>query len=86
MQLKDLAEKLPLASMVPKKINDSTNGFEPNQAQKQNNDDDRGNVQIPSENEQTGDVEWMEQYEPGVYVELIGLEDGTRDLKRVRFR
>lgn len=38
-----------------------------------------------SENSQV-DVEWIEQYEPGVYITLIGLRDGSRDLKRVRFR
>lgn len=83
-----MTERLPLASVAPKQTNDS-NGFEPKELPKQNNDDDRENVQIPFENEQTyGDdvVEWMEQYEPGVYIELIGLEDGIRDLKRVRFR
>ncbi|CAL5384485.1 unnamed protein product [Camellia sinensis] len=29
--------------------------------------------------------EWIEQYEPGVYITLVALCDGTRDLKRVRF-
>ncbi|KAL7155666.1 hypothetical protein ABFS83_03G091600 [Erythranthe nasuta] len=29
--------------------------------------------------------EWIEQYEPGVYITLVALRDGTRDLKRVRF-
>lgn len=32
------------------------------------------------------DAEWIEQYEPGVYITLVALRDGTRDLKRVRFR
>ncbi|KAF6154883.1 hypothetical protein GIB67_018320 [Kingdonia uniflora] len=31
------------------------------------------------------DAEWIEQYEPGVYITLMALRDGTRDLKRVRF-
>lgn len=31
------------------------------------------------------DAEWIEQYEPGVYITLMGLHDGTRELKRVRF-
>jgi hypothetical protein len=31
-------------------------------------------------------AEWIEQYEPGVYITLTTLLDGTRDLKRVRFR
>lgn len=32
------------------------------------------------------EAEWIEQYEPGVYITLVALGDGTRDLKRVRFR
>jgi hypothetical protein len=32
------------------------------------------------------DAEWIEQYEPGVYITLVAMHDGTRDLKRVRFR
>ncbi|PKU77324.1 PH, RCC1 and FYVE domains-containing protein 1 [Dendrobium catenatum] len=31
------------------------------------------------------EAEWIEQYEPGVYITLTALRDGTRDLKRVRF-
>ncbi|XP_059631620.1 PH, RCC1 and FYVE domains-containing protein 1-like [Cornus florida] len=31
------------------------------------------------------EAEWIEQYEPGVYITLVALQDGTRDLKRVRF-
>ncbi|XWS24993.1 hypothetical protein CRYUN_Cryun27aG0032300 [Craigia yunnanensis] len=31
------------------------------------------------------EAEWIEQYEPGVYITLVALWDGTRDLKRVRF-
>lgn len=32
------------------------------------------------------EAEWIEQYEPGVYITLVALRDGSRDLKRVRFR
>lgn len=32
------------------------------------------------------EAEWIEQFEPGVYLTLIALRDGTRELKRVRFR
>lgn len=32
------------------------------------------------------EAEWIEQDEPGVYITLVALPDGTRDLKRVRFR
>ncbi|KAJ4772456.1 Regulator of chromosome condensation (RCC1) family with FYVE zinc finger domain-containing protein [Rhynchospora pubera] len=31
------------------------------------------------------EAEWIEQYEPGVYLTLVALVDGTRELKRVRF-
>ncbi|XWS15246.1 hypothetical protein CRYUN_Cryun35bG0078300 [Craigia yunnanensis] len=31
------------------------------------------------------EAEWNGQYEPGVYITLVALQDGTRDLKRVRF-
>ncbi|XP_010539723.1 PREDICTED: uncharacterized protein LOC104813703 isoform X2 [Tarenaya hassleriana] len=31
------------------------------------------------------EAEWIEQYEPGVYITLVALCDGTRDLRRVRF-
>jgi len=43
----------------------------------------RSAVSIPSNQVQ---AEWIEQYEPGVYITLTTLRDGTRDLKRVRFR
>ncbi|WOL03517.1 hypothetical protein Cni_G12237 [Canna indica] len=31
------------------------------------------------------EAEWIEQFEPGVYITLVNLRDGSRDLKRVRF-
>ncbi|KAM6542486.1 hypothetical protein CsatB_006933 [Cannabis sativa] len=31
------------------------------------------------------EAEWIEQYEAGVYITLVALRDGARDLKRVRF-
>ncbi|QHO44196.1 Leucine-rich repeat receptor-like serine/threonine-protein kinase [Arachis hypogaea] len=31
------------------------------------------------------EAEWIEQYEPGVYITLVALRDRTRDLKRVCF-
>lgn len=31
------------------------------------------------------EAEWIEQYEPGVYLTLVSLHDGTKELKRVRF-
>ncbi|KAL9251783.1 PH, RCC1 and FYVE domains-containing protein [Drosera capensis] len=39
---------------------------------------------LPSSNSQV-EAEWIEQYEPGVYISLLTLKDGTRYLKRVRF-
>ncbi|GER34050.1 regulator of chromosome condensation family protein [Striga asiatica] len=32
------------------------------------------------------EAEWIEQYEPGVYITLVALQGGMKDLKRVRFR
>ncbi|KAG8079139.1 hypothetical protein GUJ93_ZPchr0007g5726 [Zizania palustris] len=43
----------------------------------------RGTTSLSSNQVQ---AEWIEQYEPGVYITLTTLRDGTRDLKRVRFR
>lgn len=43
------------------------------------------NLAVPGSASQI-DAEWIEQYEPGVYITLVALRDGTRDLKRVRFR
>ncbi|RAL41119.1 hypothetical protein DM860_017668 [Cuscuta australis] len=40
---------------------------------------------IPLGNDSQIEAEWIEQYEPGVYITLVALRDGTRDLKRVRF-
>ncbi|MQL96978.1 hypothetical protein Taro_029664 [Colocasia esculenta] len=39
----------------------------------------------PSANTHQVEAEWIEQYEPGVYITLVALQDGTRDLRRVRF-
>jgi hypothetical protein len=52
----------------------------------QNNEDGykpRGTVSLSGNQVQ---AEWIKQYEPGVYITLTTLRDGTRDLKRVRFR
>lgn len=43
----------------------------------------RGMISLSSDQVQ---AEWIEQYESGVYITLTTLGDGTRDLKRVRFR
>nr|KYP74817.1 putative E3 ubiquitin-protein ligase HERC2 [Cajanus cajan] len=42
------------------------------------------NAVVPANSNQI-EAEWIEQYEPGVYITLVALRDGTRDLKRVRF-
>lgn len=42
------------------------------------------NLTVPANPNQV-EAEWIEQYEPGVYITLVALQDGTRDLKRVRF-
>ncbi|XP_042040072.1 PH, RCC1 and FYVE domains-containing protein 1-like isoform X1 [Salvia splendens] len=42
------------------------------------------NLAVPGNASQI-EAEWIEQYEPGVYITLVALRDGTRDLKRVRF-
>ncbi|KAK3030363.1 hypothetical protein RJ639_038319, partial [Escallonia herrerae] len=43
-----------------------------------------GDSALPANANQV-EAEWIEQYEPGVYITLVALRDGTRDLKRVRF-
>ncbi|KAI3458045.1 hypothetical protein Pfo_014708 [Paulownia fortunei] len=40
---------------------------------------------LDDNNFKSPDLEWIEQYEPGVYFNLVALQGGTRDLKRVRF-
>ncbi|KAF8049598.1 hypothetical protein N665_2171s0003 [Sinapis alba] len=40
---------------------------------------------VATSNASQVEAEWIEQYEPGVYITLLALGDGTRDLKRVRF-
>ncbi|XP_074564496.1 PH, RCC1 and FYVE domains-containing protein 1-like isoform X2 [Curcuma longa] len=41
--------------------------------------------QNPTSSSNQVEAEWIEQFEPGVYITLLSLHDGTRDLKRVRF-
>lgn len=43
-----------------------------------------GNSRLASNGNQV-EAEWIDQYEPGVYITLTALRDGTRELKRVRF-
>ncbi|XP_038720174.1 PH, RCC1 and FYVE domains-containing protein 1-like isoform X2 [Tripterygium wilfordii] len=45
----------------------------------------KSNSSALSTNGNQVEAEWIEQYEPGVYITLVALRDGTRDLKRLRF-
>ncbi|KAL5560374.1 hypothetical protein UlMin_036585 [Ulmus minor] len=45
----------------------------------------RSRNSAPASNGNQVEAEWIEQYEPGVYITLVALRDGARDLKRVRF-
>jgi Transcription factor regulating root and shoot growth via Pin3 len=50
------------------------------------NGDDGSKAQSLLASTNQEEKEWIEQYEPGVYITLVAFRDGTRDLKRVRFR
>ncbi|CAL5097466.1 unnamed protein product [Urochloa decumbens] len=58
-------------SMDARSLQNGEDGYKP-----------RGTISLSSNQVQ---AEWIEQYEPGVYITLTTLRDGTRDLKRVRF-
>lgn len=58
---------------------------EPGLVQEGENGTKSNNLVGPGNGNQV-EAEWIEQYEPGVYITLMALRDGTRDLKRVRFR
>ncbi|CAN6336033.1 unnamed protein product [Urochloa humidicola] len=58
-------------SMDARSLQNGEDGYKP-----------RGTISLSSNQVQ---AEWIEQYEPGVYITLTILRDGTRDLKRVRF-
>lgn len=60
-------------------------GKVPRSLQGSENSTKLGNLPLPGNQDQV-EPEWIEQYEAGVYITLVGLRDGTRDLKRVRFR
>lgn len=45
---------------------------------------DEASISISNASEQ--ETEWVEQDEPGVYITIRALPDGTRELRRVRFR
>ncbi|KAM7518712.1 hypothetical protein LguiB_017674 [Lonicera macranthoides] len=60
------------------------NEKEPGMVQEGENGTKSNNLVGPGNGNQV-EAEWIEQYEPGVYITLVALRDGTRDLKRVRF-
>lgn len=46
----------------------------------------RDEASVSISNASDMDSEWVEQDEPGVYITIRQLADGTRELRRVRFR
>lgn len=46
----------------------------------------RDEASISVSNASDTESEWVEQDEPGVYITIRQLTDGTRELRRVRFR
>ncbi|KAK4859474.1 hypothetical protein QYF36_008090 [Acer negundo] len=66
------------------RVSESVDGKESGPLQDSENGMKPGYSALPVNNNQI-EAEWIEQYEPGVYITLVALRDGTRDLKRVRF-
>ncbi|KAL5846268.1 hypothetical protein ACOSQ3_009792 [Xanthoceras sorbifolium] len=66
------------------RVSESVEGKEPGPVQDSENGMKPRNSTLPVNSNQI-EAEWIEQYEPGVYITLVALRDGTRDLKRVRF-
>lgn len=48
--------------------------------------DSRDEASLSVSNASEMESEWIEQDEPGVYITIRQLVDGTRELRRVRFR
>lgn len=48
--------------------------------------DSRDEASLSVSNASEMESEWVEQDEPGVYITIRQLVDGTRELRRVRFR
>lgn len=46
----------------------------------------RDEASVSISNASDMETEWVEQDEPGVYITIRQLADGTRELRRVRFR
>lgn len=66
-------------------FSESVDGKESGRSRDADNGARPRNVALSSDGDHV-EAEWIEQYEPGVYITLVALKDGTRDLKRVRFR
>lgn len=77
--------------LMPQDINEeafnsrtqSSGGMEHGTSHSENILNDRST--IVAGNDQS-EAEWIEQYEPGVYISFISLGGDAKDLKRVRFR
>lgn len=65
-------------------VNDNGNKMPESSRDGENDSEPRSSTSNSNNNIQV-EAEWIEQYEPGVYITLMALRDGTRDLKRVRF-
>ncbi|XP_004496492.1 PH, RCC1 and FYVE domains-containing protein 1 [Cicer arietinum] len=80
--------KLPNGGGAIQTINssapDTVNGRDSGNFRDDENGSRARNDAMPANNNQV-EAEWIEQYEPGVYITLTAMRDGTRDLKRVRF-
>lgn len=66
-------------------VSETADGKESGPFQDSENGTRSRNSAVAGTNNQV-EAEWIEQYEPGVYITLVALRDQTRDLKRVRFR
>lgn len=86
----DRAEvRLPNGSAAEMRINSASEAVDNNNDSGPLQDNENGlqpRNSLPPGNPNQIEAEWIEQYEPGVYITLVALRDGTRDLKRVRFR
>ncbi|KAB1220876.1 Ultraviolet-B receptor UVR8 [Morella rubra] len=65
-------------------VSETADGKESGPFQDSENGTRSRNSAVAGTNNQV-EAEWIEQYEPGVYITLVALRDQTRDLKRVRF-
>lgn len=75
----------PLLAFTSRLIN-RANNCEDNSSMANNYDDNSNMVGPPQSNFAEAGQEWMEQYEPGIYLTFTILPNGRKGLKRVRFR